>query len=712
MSVGLGSPEPARRLSVRALPTLREWALLVAISVLYLFAASLGHHLTPQPRHFATFWPPGGLLLAALLVVRGPLIPWVALAVVPPSLASNLALGVPPLMSVLFLASDVTAALVTAWAIRRVVHGRPSLSVLSHVLLFVAASVGDAALSALGGAATLAAFGSPFATSFWLWWQGDALGSLIVGSVILAWADHDEDFPALTARSSLEAAALFLLALASIWAVFSTANTSHLATEMALVPCLIWAALRFGQRGAAALALMVSIAAVFGAHDGRGPFATIPDVDDRTLAVQVFLAVVVITQLLLAATVSERRKSAEALRRSQEQLFRAEKLEGIGRLAGGIAHDFNNLLTIINTYADLVVAASTHPEVRADAEEIRRAGERGATLTRQLLALTRRNVVQPQHLDVGRAVAGMEKLLRKAVGEHIELSITADPGPSTVSMDPSQLEQVIMTLALNARDAMPDGGSMTLGVSRIVEREGTPSEYAPIAAGEWVVLTIADSGVGMSEEVRARLFEPFFTTKEEGRGTGLGLASVFAIAKNAGGHVSVSSATGQGSTFRVLLPLSRAPAAVERALMPPPQPRPHDGGGRTVLLAEDDGSVRAMAVRILASHGYRVLESSSGPDAIALFERHATEICAVVSDVVMPRMSGKDLVEELKRARPELPVLLVSGYAHDVLGADATLGGGCAFLAKPFSEAALLDAVRALLQAESGETSPVAPAAG
>jgi signal transduction histidine kinase/ActR/RegA family two-component response regulator len=697
------APHDARPLpNSRGLPSASEWAWLLAFSVLYLLAARLGHVLTPQPRHFATFWPPGGLFLAALLVVRRPLIPWVVLAVVPPSLASNYALNVPPLMTGLFLASDIASALTVALAIRRIVSGRPSLSVLAHVLLFVAGCAGVSAIAALGGAATLSAFGSPFASSFGLWWQGDALGALIVGSVVLAWAERDEDLPALTTRGALEGAALVALALASTWAVFSTAGTHHLPTEMLLLPCLLWAALRFGQRGATALGLVVSLAAVIGAHEGRGPFAAISDLDERTLAVQVFLAVAILAQLLLAATVSERRKSAEALRRSQVQLFHAEKLEGIGRLAGSIAHDFNNILTIINTYADLVVAAASDPEVRADAEEIRRAGERGATLTRQLLALTRRGVVQLQVFDVGRAATGMEKLLRKAMGEQIELSITVGPEPSIVSIDPSQLEQVIMTLALNARDAMPNGGAMTLAVSNVVLRQDTSSSGAPVPAGEWVLLTLSDSGVGMSDEVQAQLFEPFFTTKERTRGTGLGLASVFAIVKNAGGHVGVSSTEGKGSTFRVFLPLSHARPTAAGPLASTAAP-PHHGQGRTVLIAEDDASVRAMVAKLLGSRGYRVFEASSGPDAIALFERNASEISLVVSDVMMPRMSGKDVVDQLRRARPGLPILLVSGYAHDVLGRDVTLGERCAFLAKPFSEAALLDAVRALVESRQEE---------
>jgi CheY-like chemotaxis protein len=343
-----------------------------------------------------------------------------------------------------------------------------------------------------------------------------------------------------------------------------------------------------------------------------------------------------------------------------------------------------------------VVSAVADPDVRADAEEIRKAGERGATLTRQLLALTRRGVVQPQCLDVGRAAAGMEKLLRKAMGEHIELSIVTGAGRSLVSIDPSQLEQVIMTLALNARDAMPSGGAMTLQVSS-GERPFPISAEATPPAGEWILLTLSDSGVGMSDEVRAHLFEPFFTTKGKDRGTGLGLASVFAIVKNAGGHVEVSSAEGKGSTFRVFLPRSHAEPTAEGPLSTATA-LPHDGAGKAVLVAEDDRSVRAMVVRLLASRGYRVVEASSGPEAIALFERHAGELSLVVTDVMMPRMSGKDVADHVKQARPGLPILLVSGYAHDVLGRNVTLGERCTFLAKPFSEAALLDAIRALVE--------------
>jgi signal transduction histidine kinase/CheY-like chemotaxis protein len=668
---------------------------LLAFSLAYFVAARLGHALTPQPSQFATFWPPGGLFLGALLAVRWPLVPWVVLAALPPSLASNFAIGAPPIMTIMFFASDVTAALAAAYAIRRTANGQPSLSVLSHVLLYVAGSTLGAALAALGGASTLAAFGGPFGSSFRLWWLGDALGALIVGPFVLSWAQPDENFPALRSRRLLETAALLVFALASTWAVFSSSGTPYLRSQMVLVPCLLWAALRFGQRGATTLGLIVSVAAVSGAHAGLGAFASMSNIEERILATQFFLAIVVVTQLVVAATVAERRKSAEEHRRFQEQLFRAEKLEGIGRLAGGIAHDFNNLLTVINTYAGAVAAVVSDPEVRADVEEIRRAGDRGAALTRQLLALGRKSVVQPQVLDLGRIVVQMEKLLRRAMGEHIDLSIRVAPGLSAVKMDPGHVEQVIMTLALNARDAMPDGGAMTVTVSRIAERHDRSEGDVLVPAGEWVLLAISDSGVGMSEEIRSHLFEPFFTTKDKDHGTGLGLASVFAIVKNGGGHVSASSSPGKGSTFRAYLPRSSELPALERA--PSDTAEPHDGRGRTVLLVEDDAGVRAMAVRILANHGYRVLEAASGPEAIALFERHPSEVRLVVTDVVMPRMTGKAVADQLTNAHPGLPVLFVSGYAHDILGTEADLGRGRAFLTKPFSEPGLLDAIGALL---------------
>jgi integral membrane sensor domain MASE1 len=349
----------------RALPTAREAASLLAFALLYLVAARLGHLLTPQPRTFATFWPPGGLFLAALLVVRRPLMPWVVVAVIPPSVASNFALGVPPAMTGMFLVSDIAAALAAASVIRRVVRGRPSLTILWHVTVFVGGAVGGAAVAALGGAVTLAIFGSPLGESFRLWWLGDALGALIVGSVFLAWSEPDDDFHALTRPRAIEATVLILLAVVSTWAVFSSAGEHHLPMELALIPCLLWAALRFGQRGATTLGLIVSVAAVIGARARLGPLATIPEVDERTLAVQVFLAVVIVTQLVVAATVAERRAAAEALRRSREQLFRAEKLEGIGRLAGGIEHDFNNILTIVNTYAVHALLAPRDERPRA-----------------------------------------------------------------------------------------------------------------------------------------------------------------------------------------------------------------------------------------------------------------------------------------------------------------------------------------------------------
>ena len=400
---------------------------------------------------------------------------------------------------------------------------------------------------------------------------------------------------------------------------------------------------------------------------------------------------------------AERTRAEEALRESEEQLRQAQKMEAIGRLAGGIAHDFNNLLTAILGYSDLLLAR-LRPDnpLSGEVEEIRRAGERGASLVRQLLAFSRKQVLAPQVLELGRVVVGMERMLRRFIGEDIVLDIlTADTG--RVKADPVQIEQVIINLAINARDAMLRGGRLAIETRDVELHQGDARLRLGLSPGRYVLLRIADSGTGMDAETRSHLFEPFFTTKDVGKGTGLGLSTVYGIVRQSGGHIEMDSELGRGTVVGVYLPVVADPteATVDSAGLPE-APR----GVETVLLVEDEEALRQLVRMGLERHGYTVLEAANGEEAVAVCERHPGRIDLVVSDVVMPQLGGVAIVQRMAALRPGARVLLLSGYTDAV----ARHGVGelqTPFLHKPFTLAALLYKIREVLDAtrpESGES--------
>jgi two-component system, cell cycle sensor histidine kinase and response regulator CckA len=396
-------------------------------------------------------------------------------------------------------------------------------------------------------------------------------------------------------------------------------------------------------------------------------------------------------RLLLSITrdITDWKRAEEERDRLQVEVQQAQRLEGLGRLAGGVAHDFNNLLTVILSCCE---ALREELRVRApvqldDVDQIQAAGERARDLTRQLLAFARRQVVAPVPLDLAGVVRSAERLLRRVLGEDVSLEVEVKDGIWPVLCDPGQLEQVLMNLAVNARDAMPDGGTLNISARN--------EEPAPGGPQQWVRLTVRDSGGGMSPEVQAHLFEPFFTTKAKGRGTGLGLATVHGIVAQAGGRIEVRSEPGKGTAFAILLPRSaEGPApAVE------PAPARAVGGSETVLVVEDDELVRGVTVRALTGGGYRVLVAGSGPEALALAERGEERIDLVVTDVIMPGPTGPEVVASLRRLRPGLRVLYVSGYPEDAMARRGVGGLGTAFLTKPFTAAVLLERVRAVVEA-------------
>ncbi len=400
----------------------------------------------------------------------------------------------------------------------------------------------------------------------------------------------------------------------------------------------------------------------------------------------------------------------------EEQLRQAVKMEAVGRLAGGVAHDFNNLLCIINGYSELLLRGlPPNDPTRGLLQEIRRAGERSASLTRQLLTLSRKQVVVPRVLDVNAVVLDIRKMLRRLIGEDVELRTDLDPSPGNVRADAGQLEQVLLNLTVNARDAMPRGGTLTLQTRNAGGGQGP--DGAGTRPGQYVMLAVTDTGCGMADEVQEHLFEPFFTTKGRDQGTGLGLATVYGIVTQAGGHIEVVSAPGRGSTFRIYLP--RVEEGLE-AVSSAPALAASPQGTETVLLLEDEPAVRALVAHILRGSGYSVLEAAEGEEALRVCRQHGGPIHLLVSDVVLPGGGGPGVAERLLPLHPGLRVLYLSGYADDAVFRHGVVPENGHFLAKPFAAAALARKVREVLDASPAkdvaagegagtESSPLAP---
>ncbi len=383
-------------------------------------------------------------------------------------------------------------------------------------------------------------------------------------------------------------------------------------------------------------------------------------------------------------------------RRLQQQLVQVQKMEAVGRLAGGIAHDFNNLLTVITSYSDLLLEdlGKDDPK-RDDVQQVLKAADGAASLTRQLLAFSRQQVLAPRVVNLNAVVEGLQKILRRVIGEDVELAAALAPDLGAVKADVGQLEQVLMNLTVNARDAMPTGGKLTIETANVEHEPEYALEREAAAVGRFVMLAVTDTGVGMDEGTKAKIFEPFFTTKEAGKGTGLGLATVYGIVNQSGGFIWVYSEPGNGTSFKIYLPRIDAPVEGVKTAGSVSVPR----GTETVLLVEDAAAVRAVAKQVLERQGYTVLEAPDGDVALHVAHKHRGPIHLLLTDVVMPVLSGRPLAEQLVRVRPDMKVLYASGYTDDSVVRHGILEAGTAYLQKPFTPDSLARKVRELLDA-------------
>jgi PAS domain S-box-containing protein len=800
------------------LPRPGAWLLRIALlAAVYYAAARLGLRYASIGQSISLVWPPTGIALAALVLLGPGAWPGVALG----AFLANAATPIPLAAAAAIAVGNTLEAALAASLLVRAAGGRPRLDAMRTVraLVLSAAPLG-AIVSAIVGVTALMTTGAlpsaGAAAAVAVWWTGDLLGALVIAPLLLAWALVPPSTA--SARGPLE---VVLLCLGTV--IAAEVGLGHLLPVpllfrldylYLLFPFVIWAALRFGSRGASLMTFTISVVAVWRTVQGGGPFNA--DTAGGTLfAVACYLGVVAVTGLLLAAAVTRERETAtdvlrrrdeqlrvaldaarmgvwfwsaadnrltwdDALRRmygvgpdepvaayddfigrvhpddrefvkttvrralaeggrldyefrivlpdgrvrwiadqgrvvpaenggpagmtgactdvtdrrtAEEQLRLAHHMESVGRLAGGVAHEANNQMSVVIGAAHFILARpDIPPAVRTDAEYIRKAAERTAAVTAQLLAFSRRQMLRPQVLDLNGVLEKFRPVLQRTMGEDCAVTLRLDPALGPVKADPGQLEQVLLNLALNARDAMPRGGALSVETSSTELSQGStgPDHGIAVRPGRYVLLAVSDTGHGMDRATLAHVFEPFFTTKGVGQGTGLGLATVYGIVKQSDGYVWAYSEPGQGTTIKVYLPVTEelADAAPDERVLHPV------AKGELILIVEDDGPVRAIAARTLADVGYRVLEAESGAMAIELLGRTVDRPALVLTDVVMPGMSGSELAAAVGRLAPGTPVLFTSGYTDGEILRRGLLEPGADFLPKPFSPEALVRAVR------------------
>jgi PAS domain S-box-containing protein len=808
----------------------------LALAAVYAAAAWLGLRYVTVGHSVSLVWPPAGIAFAAVVLFGYRAWPGVALG----AFLANAATPIPPVAAALIALGNTCEALLAGLILRRVSGSRPQLEDprQTRTLILAAAPLG-AAVAALVGAAALQITGAldPAAALHAVptWWAGDMLGLLVVAPVCFSLAARPR--PRDT-RRVLEVVALVVgtAAAAEIGLVqgvplgiFAEVEYTYL-----LFPFVVWAAVRFGPRGATLVTLVVAAVAVWRTARDGGPFL-VGSAAGTLFAVGCYLLILAITGLMVSSAVWwERDRATRELQRSEERLrlaldaarmgiwywsvetnalvwddnlralyglapgeevgdyeqflsrvhpddrsfvsqsvehalggggaldyeFRillpdgrvrwiadqgrvgrdregrpayltgvcmdvtdrrvaeerlrqSHRMESVGRLAGGVAHETNNQMSVVLGAADFILRRSDVPEaVREDVEHIRKAAARTSTVTAQLLAFSRRQVLRPEVLDLGALVKGWESILRRVLGEDCTVLLRPTAGVAPIRADPGQLEQVLLNLALNARDAMPRGGTLVVEVfqTELTQEYALGRPGVGIRPGPYVALTVSDTGHGMDGDTLSHVFEPFFTTKGVGHGTGLGLSTVYGIVKQSEGYVWAYSEPGRGTTFKVYLPAVTEPAAKGAGTVDSGE---RVGRGEVVLLVEDDEGVRAMTTRALEAAGYRVLGAPDGATALARLRADGASVRLLLTDVVMPGMSGRELAAQVRVLRPGLPVLFTSGYTDGEILRRGLLDPGAAFVQKPFAPDAIARLVRQGLEAASlPAATPPPPGAG
>lgn len=812
------SPKRARPLAF----SMRDGLWVIVTTVLYYFTAKVGLRYA-ELHETATFvWVPPGITLAFTLIHGYRILYGVALG----TFLTLLGLDVPVWIMLCLCLGHVLEAFFGAWLLKRA-NFRMDLDRVKDVLkLILCGAVISPAASTVVGVGALG-LGKEIAPEhldslFWIWWLGDTMSILLITPLILTW----RRWPRIRKkRHWLEFGALIAATLFVCWIAFGLDFLMAFPPyplAIVLLPFILWAALRFEQHGVTLLVLLVTVIALVGTLSGYGPFGRYTQ-QQALFFLSIYLGILSISAMVLAAVMSERRQSEERLsevnsklqaahaqfkavienapsvaiqgydaegkvrfwnhaseelygyaekdvldkrlgefllspedaqefealtkrilesnepaplrewethtasgklcyivsslfplrlgdserlvvcmdvditerKQLESQLFRVQKLDSIGRLAGGVAHDFNNLLTAIIGYAELA-KERIPPDSTAQShlDNILEASERAAGLTRQLLAFARRQMLTPKVLDLNDLLRSTATLLNRLMGEHIEIRFELEPALHPVKADPSQLEQVVLNLVTNARDAMPQGGTLTIRTCNVRLDEEYARHNPEVQPGEYVQVSFQDTGAGMEEETLQNIFEPFFTTKGH-TGTGLGLPTVYGIVKQSGGHIVVESVPGKGTSFHIYFPavqdiVERASGNNEHSSMP--------AGSETILLVEDELNVREVGVKILEQLGYHVLQAADGIQALEVAEGYEGGLHLLITDVVMPRMSGRELAERLKTRFPAIRVLYISGYAEEALSPGGMLEADIHYLPKPFTAAMLAQKVREVLQ--------------
>jgi signal transduction histidine kinase/ActR/RegA family two-component response regulator len=637
-------------------------------------------------------WPTAGLALVAVWLLGPRVLPGIGVAAL--LLATRM---VPFELAVLAPLAPLLGVVVGVRVLKRLHFDDRLERVRDSFVLLLAAGPAGAAAAATASVAVFYLGGTPAGDLWapWLMWATRHwLGVATLAPLTLAWM-RGRPFPSTTPRL-IEAAAVVvtLVALVQLVVILWSGPGPDAPVAFLALPFVVWGALRFGARGAATVVAILTTAAIVLAVLGIGPTSSLP-VELGQLGTATFLLVSATIGQLLAAMKTERDDALAKRVYLEDQLRHSQKMEAVGRLAGGVAHDFNNLLTAIIGYTDIVLTGmDPNDPHRADAEQINRAALRAAELTRHMLSFSRRERHKATVLNLNTALIKVEPMLRRVIGEDIKLTIGAKASRALVRVDAGQIEQVILNLAVNARDAMPNGGRLTVETSEVVLDGMSATEIPDARHGEYVQLSVADTGTGMSPAVRARMFEPYFTTKAVGKGTGLGLSTAYGIVRQSDGHITVASETGLGTTFRILLPRSEAEAAVD----PDSSVQKLPGGTEHILVVEDDSSVRRLAKDLLTRLGYSVTEAASGRAGIALGSDDTRHFDLVLCDVILGDMSGPAVAEALVALRPSIRVLYMSGYTDDAIVRTGVLDEGKSFLQKPFTPVQLARKIREVLE--------------